>query len=83
MRSPSGDQAACTGLMNRPLAAPHDPSLKSNVPLAWNTWMRWLPESATAMREPSGDQAGDTGPLNRPSPYPNDPNPPTNVPSAR
>ena len=59
------------------------PSLKAGVPLAWNTWTRSLPVSATAISKPLGDHDAAPGSLNSPSAEPRMPNLPMKEPSAR
>ena len=56
-RVPSGEYAMERGRPNCPGAPSYGivPTRKSNVPLGWKTWMRWLYVSATAIRSPDGE----------------------------
>ena len=71
MPTPFGDE-------NSPSPAPNDPNPCKNVPFAANTWMRWLPVSATATTlSPMGSvrcTAMPSGDENSPSPVPYEPN---------
>ena len=46
---PDVPNATPSGLLNCPSPAPLEPNLKAKVPLGWNTWMRSLRVSATAI----------------------------------